>query len=202
LDIDRLLHSLDTRPANEAEMKQLDRAHALFVARNEMRTGHSKNSYAQWLKLPMRPPWKLGWSNSYAALSKTSRQSAGGEFGVRNIANWLCAGRADYKAGDWILTFMLSKYAPTDINWMFCHRVYQVPRKDKAYNSDYPCEAVQVYSLDRYPGCPFRLDKEFKRAFKAAVKQFGADQIRDATTMKPKTNLIRMVAAELGIECD
>lgn len=199
LDIDRVIRTLEARKANEKEMKQLDRAHALFVARNEMRAGPSLNSFAQWLKLPMRPPWKLGWADSHGNLSKTSRQHATDEFGVRSVAYWLSARRDDFKEGDWILEFMLAKELPTEITWMFCHRVYQVPRKDKACNKDYPCEAVQVYSLDRYPGCPFRLDKPFKRAFKAAVKQYGADRIREATATKPSAELIRLIAAEFRV---
>jgi len=112
----------------------------------------------------------------------------------------LSAQRGDFKEGDWILNFMLAKDSPTEITWLFCHRVYQVPPKDKGYNKDYPCEAVQVYSLDRYPGCPFRLDKSFRMAFKAAVKRFGADQIRNAAKPDPKSALIQLIAAELGIK--
>jgi hypothetical protein len=199
LDIDRILRSLDARPANDKEMKQLDRAHALYVARNEMRAGRAQNTFAQWLKMPMRPPWKLGWADSYGTLSKTSKQNANDEFGVRNVTNWLSSRKGDFNEGDWILHFMLAKDIPTEITWMFCHRVYQVPRKDKEYNKVYPSEAVQVYSLDRYPGCPFRTDKEFKRAFKAAVKQFGANLIRVAATTKPRAEFIRLLATELGI---
>jgi hypothetical protein len=202
LDIDRILRTLDARTANDKEMKQLDRAHALFVARNEMGAGRSQHSFVQWLKLPMRPPWKLGWSDSHGNLSKTSQQRATGEFGIRHVGNWLSAGRDDFKEGDWILSFMLANDTPTEITWLFCHRFYQVPRTDKAYSKDYPCEAVQVYSLDRYPGCPFSLDREFKTVFKAAVKQFGADRIRDAATTKPRADLIRMLATELGIKRD
>jgi hypothetical protein len=200
VNIDRILRSIDARPASNTEMNQLDRAHALFVARNELRAGRSLLTFVQWLKLPMRPPWKLGWTNSYGTLSKTTKQNAKDEYGVRNIAYWMNAGKDDYKVGDWILNFMLKEDKPIEMTWMFCQRLYQVPRKDKAYNKNYPCEVVQVFSLDHYPGCPFRLDKDFKQAFRAAVKQYGADKIREAVTMKPRVEFLRLLATELGVQ--
>jgi hypothetical protein len=147
----------------------------------------------------MRPPWKLDWADSYATLSSTSKNRATDEFGVRNVPNWLAARKDDFKEGDWILNFMLAKDIPTGIAWLFGHCIYQVPRKDKAYCKDYPCEAVQVYSLDRYPGCPFRLDRKFKAAFKAVIRQFGADRIREAASTRPTAEFVRLLAAELGV---
>jgi hypothetical protein len=199
LNIDRVLESLSPREATKTEMARLDRAHALFVARNKMRAGASQNSFAQWLKMPNRCQWKLGWVDTYGKLSKSSQQCVADEFEVRSEQNWMVASKNEFTEGDWILNFMLDGDISTEITWLFCHRIYQVPPKDNAYVKEHPCEVIQVYPLESYPGCPFRLDSKFKKAFKSALKKYGGDRIRGANNSKPKTILIDLIAEELGI---
>jgi hypothetical protein len=198
MDIDRLLLSLDRRRVTDAELKKLDREHSRFVALNRFQTEASIPSFLQWLNSPMPPDWKLGWAGSHGEPSQAAKDRAKEEFGVSKLAYYLGVRENDYRrdGGEWILTFMLAKNSPAELTWMFSDFVVRVHRKDEEFDKDYPCEVVQVWSLSRYPGCPFRIDAAFRNAFKRAVKRYGADRIREASTTKPTKKFIHLIAAE------
>jgi hypothetical protein len=200
LDIDALLASLDRRTVKPAELKRLDRDHARFVALNQFRAGSSLPTFMQWLRLPIRPVWKLGWADLHKDSSKTAKKKTKEEYGIAEPSNFLGARLSDYRehGGEWILQFFLKSDAPTEVCWMFSDFVVKVPRKDKkSHNREYPCEVVQVWPTSRYPGCPFRIDKSFRRAFRAAMKTYSADKIRSASTMKPPHELVDLIVQEL-----
>jgi hypothetical protein len=197
IDIDALLSSFRTRPVTEREMKKLDRAHARFTALNQFQVESSFPTFMTWCRTPMRTVWKLGWFDCHRPTSKAGKARAKEDFGITDPANSVAARPKDYRrdGGEWILTFSLARDSPTDIGWMFSNYVVDVSPRDKhVYERDFPCEAVQVWPLSRYPGRPFRIDSSFRKAFRTAMGSFGADRIRRSPNSTPPEELIRLIA--------
>ncbi len=95
---------------------------------------------------------------------------------------------------------LLRTYRRTCVGYIRISDVVKVSRNDKgSYEKDYPYEAVQVWPLSRYPGCPFQIDRTFRKAFRNAVRKFGANRIRKARTANVPSALIELIAAEYGI---
>jgi hypothetical protein len=49
-----------------------------------------------------------------------------------------------------------------------------------------------VHKLSQYPPPPFFLSKEFKAAFKNAVKEYGIEKIENASTLKVSRRLLEL----------
>jgi hypothetical protein len=198
VDINQLLHSLNRRPVKQAEMDKLDRDHTRFVARNKFPVKPTSSTFSQWYQTPMRTPWKLGWWDGECAVSQTAKKKSREEYGVSEPKNFITAQRDDYLGGERILLFSLATKSPTQLEWMFCEYVVATsPQDKKAYEKEYPYQAIQVWPLSRYPPCPFRVDSSFRTAFRSAVKQFGVDQIRSAASVKPAEELIELIWSEI-----
>jgi hypothetical protein len=78
-----------------------------------------------------------------------------------------------------IVTFRLRKDSLASLHWVAADEVFIFPKRDRAYNAECPCEIVQIRPLKRYPPPPFQLDRRFKAAFAAALRQFGIERMRD-----------------------
>lgn len=198
IDIDELLKSTKKRAVNSREMKKLDRAHTRFVALNKVQEKHSIPNFIRWFGTPNRPAWKLGWFDTYCNPSNAAKEKAMEEFEVREPHDFITAQRNDYKPYEWVLTFNLSKESPTDIKWLLAERIVNVSPRDKQYEKDYPCEAFQALPPALCPGeRPFRTDSLFCYAFRRAVKRYGADRIKQASSVEPTGELIDLIATEL-----
>jgi hypothetical protein len=198
VDIEKLLTSLKKRRVNEGELHKLDRAHARYGSRNKVAVESTLPTFMEWYRTPMRPLWKLGWFDSTGIVSKAARQLAHEELGVGEPSNFLGCRAGDYrrKGGEWVLTFNLARDAPTHLSWMFVNRVVNIARSDKkAYQKEYPCQAVQLSPIWIYPGCPFRIDGDFRNAFRRAVAECGPERIKNAKSTKPPEELLRLIEA-------
>jgi hypothetical protein len=196
VDIDRLLISLKRRRGAEPELRKLDRAHTRFISRNRLPTESTHPSFLEWLTMPMRPNWKLGWADSDGVASIAAKERTKQEFGIAEPSYFLAAAPGHYtrSGGDWILVFNLAQDSPTQLRWMFSDYVVDVAPKDKkAYCKEYPCHAVQAWPVHRYPGRPFLLDEALRRAFRKALKEYGADKVRSAASMTPPAKLVELI---------
>jgi hypothetical protein len=180
LDIDRLLASLNTRPVSEQELRRLDRLHRAFVARNGFPQRSAGNSFAEWSKMPMRPEWKLAWweKNSERS-SHSATELVKDRYDLAQPFWSFLDRRRDYKPGDWIMLFRLRKNSLSRLIWVPADEVLRVPRRDRAYDAECPYEILQIWPSKRYPPPPFRLERRFKAAFAAALRQFGTERMRE-----------------------
>lgn len=195
LDIDRLIQSLTIRPVSGRELRKLDRSHKLHIIRNRTRikTDSTKDSYGKWYELPSRPEWKLGWWDSIGALASTAKKISKIEYEVDEPDNFIAARYRDYTKGDWILTFKLKK-SPTGLDWMFADYVVTIPESDeKAYDPEYPYQAMQIWPGKYYPAPPFKLDKQFQEAFSKAIDEFGSSRIKKLKSSKPPKRFIDLI---------
>lgn len=195
IDIDRLIQSLEIRPASLKELKRLDSRHKRYVVRNrgEGRAESQLRSFDEWYELPFRPEWKLGWVEGSVELAANAKAISENEYGVSHPKNWISCRYGDYQRGDWILTFMLKK-SPTDLEWMFADYVVKVSKSDKAFTQEYPCQVVQVWRKKSYPVPPFNVSrKRFQKAFSEAVHRFGTSRIEKLKSCKPPKRLIDLI---------
>ncbi len=196
IDIDRVIKSIASRPASKSELLKLDRLHKIYTARNPQDTRNKDiPSFGEWYDSPSRPAWKLGWWDSYGGgFSSNAKSASKDEYGVSKPFTFQYARRSEYAQGDWLLRFMLKDKSASGFDWMFTDFTVPVSRSDKkVYNSDYPHQAIQVWSRSRYPPPPFQLDKKFRNAFSNAAREFGAQRLRDLKTSNLPLRLIDLI---------
>lgn len=93
--------------------------------------------------------------------------------------------------------------SPSQLEWIFADRVFEVPKSDKDYyaysSEEYPCQVVQIYPNNRYAPSPFRIrEKRFKKAFSKAIREFGIEKIKTQKTAKPSKDLIELIYKNYG----
>jgi hypothetical protein len=77
---------------------------------------------------------------------------------------------------------------------MYVDFIGEVDKNDKAYDSDYPYQAVQVNSHKHYVGChPFKITPEFRSAFAKAVKKYGIESIESSESLLPANELLKFI---------
>lgn len=195
LDIQKVLASIRTRPLRDAELRRLDRQHAILMARQGGRTrGRNEMSFRTWYKSTARRQWKLQSWYVEVNQSKTAKAFVKSQYNIPSPESTLgCADRS-FCIGDWILTCRIKNNKIDLLEWTFADHVVRLPRTDRAYDKDWPCEAVQVWPSRRYPSPPFRLDKRFTAGFKEAVKEYGIDRIENMRNGRPSPRLIELMA--------
>lgn len=199
VDIDRVLRAIPRRDVTTKEMHDLDRAHDAFLARSSglrkgSRSGHKKRqalSFRRWYESAHRRAWKLGWCVDYGPISEAAKSTARTEYGV-GPEHSMDAKRGQLAPEDWMLHFRLDGDRAYEIGWGHLDFVIKVPATDRHFDPDYPDEGVQVHTLGkRVP--PFRLDKKLKKAFKAAVAEYGGERIMALRSLKPSPYFLRLV---------
>jgi hypothetical protein len=104
VDIDRLLQSLQRRPARY-ELRKLDVAHRVFAANNrQFRSSHRAPTFMEWYNSPERTEWKVLWFlGSYDPLSKTTLEEVHSHFPGKVPYNWCWSQKRTVREGEWIL---------------------------------------------------------------------------------------------------
>jgi hypothetical protein len=198
IDIDRVVRSLRARPMSRQELLKLDREHTLLAARARTLLNHSGDGIAfpAWYSSPLRRDWKLGWWSEEFSLSKATGSLVKNAYSLNEPDCTLGAKRGNFVAGDWILNFRLLPTSVALIRWMCVDHVVPVPKSDKNYDRQYPCEVIQAWPLKRYPPPPFRNDQKFRNALKRAVKTFGYGRLRNDDGVKTPKDLLKLIRAE------
>lgn len=196
VDIDRIIKSIRPRPVSPRELRELERQHKLYVARNGPRAqGRARtDTFRDWYDSHPDARWKFYLWETYVQTSRAARDFARSEYGNSSF-QWSIAVRGDdYRPGDWILCFRKRGNAVTGVKWMYANFSVRVPRSDKkAYDRFYPYELVQVLPLRRYEPPPFRLDAEFRSAFREAVREYGLHKLEALKGPRPPAKLLQMI---------
>ena len=186
LDIDRVIASLNCKPVTDGRLAELDKATQAFNTGAARPITHTRvSSYKEWYESSYRRKWKLGWWDAVGGMSANAKTKSQEEYGVPTPHNFVSCSQSDYEFGDCVLTFDISGKSPKTIRWLFIDFVVRVAKTDKkAYYKDWPYQAVQVWPAARYQP-PFMLDRAFQAAFKRAVKEYGADELKGSSTTTP-----------------
>jgi hypothetical protein len=67
----------------------------------------------------------------------------------------------------------------------------------EAKETEFPCQVVQVYPLSSEHQPPFRLDKNFRHAFRKAAAEYGIRRLMEAETGVPPNSFLRRLSAAL-----
>src|SRR5206468_4124211 len=120
------------------------------------------------------------------------------EYGKKTSTTFLEVASGRTKADDWLLSFFLSDTHFWDLGWMYVDFVVPVYKSETGlYDRACPFRAIQANSLSRYPLPPFPIDSDFRKAFRAAIKEFGHDELRGRKSLKPPQRLLNSVATRL-----
>ena len=148
LDIDRIMEYVEPRPLTEPELRKLDRQHKEYWVRNRGKISAKKQtrSFSEWLKLPFKPDWKLGWWDCEGVIAKEAKRISKEEYNVAEPTGFLSVQKEDYEENEWVLNFSIDK--PAEVSWLYVNYVVKVKRTEKkAYSPDYPYKVVQVWKL-------------------------------------------------------
>lgn len=108
------------------------------------------------------------------------------------------ARKEDYCKHEWVLTFQLEGNRVWEFWWLCVDFVAHVSRGEKkAFDRDYPYQAVQVHPPIRYPPPPFKIDRPFITAFKQAVVDYGGSRIQRLKNLKPSARFLQSIHSHL-----
>jgi len=143
--------------------------------------GRESSSLKQWLASTARRRWKLGWWNDEGAFAKAAKAEARTRYGIDEPTKFLNCVKNQCQPGDWLLHF--KREGGRSATWMYVDFVRKVTPSDKrAYERDYPYQAVQVHTARYYPSPPFTLDSPARAAIAAAVKTSKRSGLRNYST--------------------
>jgi hypothetical protein len=201
VDIDRIIKSIRPRRVEPAELRELERQHNLYAARNPRRAaGRPRpDTFADWYDSYSRSGWKLYLWEGYGHRSRAAHEVSRKEYGNASFQCSIAArGGGDYTAGNWILCLRRRGDAAAALEWMYVNFSVRVPRSDKrAYDRSYPYELVQVWPLRRYEPPPFSLDAGFRSAFRKAAGEYGLDKLGALKSPRPPAKLLGMIYERL-----
>lgn len=196
-DIDRLIHEINPYDITQEKMDSLeiqDRRIRRVIGIN--RKIETERHFSEWHASPYREPWKIGWwSGSDLKTAESAKERTKQEYNVSEPIGALNVEKSQVQKNDWLLCFEITENSIKKIEWMYVDFVVSVDAKDKgAYEEDYPYQAIQVHKLNLYPEPPFKIEKQFRAAFKKAVKDYGTDTIEKRKKLVPPKSLIENVA--------
>jgi hypothetical protein len=131
--------------------------------------------YLDWYKLgsAAKTKWKLGhYDDSDYDVADAGRKRVKTEFNLDAPANYHGVKKDSVHEGDWLLQFQYDyKKAKVigRVEWMRVDFVVPIGRHERAWDKDYPFQAIQVKRTSRYGRPPFPLTPQFRKAFSAAV---------------------------------
>jgi hypothetical protein len=135
-----------------------------------------------WYDSITRERWKLGWFCEDAEFSNTAKQIARKEYGLQEPRDFMYGAKISFDEHDWVLVYKLHSdralIYPSTIACLFVQRLVRTNEEPL-----WPYEAIQFQPL-RHLRPPFRIDAEFRKAFKAVGEKLGS------RTMMPDGNLI------------
>jgi len=192
VQIDRLLAGLKRRQVSRSELLKLDRLHNAYVARNRIRTRPESESFCEWYESPFRPEWKLTFYQKTTERTSLRAQAVlDKQYGLEEGHSGFFDRQRGYEQGDWVLLMKLGKASVGAVGWLFVDFIVKVSRADqKAYDPENPFELVQAWPLKRYPGCPFRIDAQFRAKLSEAIQRYERTKLLRSRSALPPSELI------------
>jgi hypothetical protein len=196
VDIDRLWSEAKPSVVTPGDLKKLARQSDRVYGQTAGSTEGKPPSFLEWNNLSGHSNWKLfpwEYDAEWAALSKSKAKNT---YGVEHPRSFIDFQEGSVKPFEWLLTFKSPSL--TQFEWLFIDFIIKVPKTDKAaYLKDYPFQAVQANSNSHHRP-PFKLDSGFIKAFKKAIKSYGANRVLQQTTTHQK-RFLEVVAKELSV---
>ncbi len=201
-DIDRLInesHSYDITQELMNKLSKQDRKTNRAVGNKAGKS--QKFPFIEWYNSPYREPWKIGWwTESILESSKAAVKKSKEVYNVSEPARFLNVSKSQASRDNWFLRFGITSKGIKQIGWMYVDFVVHVdPDEKNAYEREYPFQAIQVHKSSRYPPPPFHISKEFTKAFKSAVKEYGIEKIEYSPTLKAPKKLLDLTAKYINV---
>lgn len=194
IDIDKILQQIQPRPASPTRLLALEKAHRDYQAKHMINRAKPREiTYLDWYDFANKPRWKIGYWETTEIISEAAKKISKNEFGVKSPYHSMSCEANSYRREDWVLSFRLSSKKPTVITWQPVDFVAKIPRSDRTYDRSHPFEAVQLWSLNKYPPPPFKIDKHFRNALTKAIEEFGVDKFKAAEPSNPSKHLIELI---------
>lgn len=191
VDIKKLLLEAKPEQISPTDLKSLQAESDKLEDLTGPRGPRSKpREYSYWFDNEGRGDWKLGVWSEMGETSAASKQAAKQIFGSSTISGHLDVSSSGAKAHDWLLCFKLPM--GTDVDWMRVNCVVPVPRNDKAFDPEFPFQAIQVFPNKFYPTPPFAIDAKFEKALKVSIKEFGAERL-EIDNAKPPSKFLKLL---------
>jgi hypothetical protein len=161
-------------------------------------SGAKAPSFLEWTETEGVQSWKLGWWDVRGgAVSTAAKEKARRTYDIRDPHDSLPIAKGQAGSNDWFLAFDVR--APAKAKWFNADFVIKVPKEDKkAYEADYPYQAVMLRTLQKYEAPPFKLDRSFGRAFGLAVSEFGPDRFEELEDLTPTPDFIALIKKALA----
>jgi hypothetical protein len=145
-----------------------------------------------------RSEWKLGWWERVAEFAKEAKVITRADFNKRFPHDFVSCRKHDYKEADWILSFKLTKEGASTPQWIYVDYIVKVTRNDKkAYDADYPCQAVQVSTPKHYPPPPFVMTKQFRTALHRASVAYGVNELKTLRVTRTPNSFLVAIKKEI-----
>jgi hypothetical protein len=197
VDIKRLIAYAAPQPVTKAAMDKLERETKQLPSRIASSKEPLVDDYLAWFVSPFRAGWKLGWLDSkdgtfaVSAKSKAKREFNTEPYALMPFRYWQIA------QGDHLLEFLVNGGRITHPAWFYATFLVSISKGDKAFEPEYPWQAIQVYPLSRCPSPPFTITPAFRKAFAAAVVHFGVKNIMSSKSLVPPKPLLDDIAARM-----
>lgn len=197
IDINRIIDSIKRRPASNKDILELDNKHKEYIKRN--RTSNYPvgriQLYDEWYKTQPRQVWKFfAWSNTKVNISSEAMAVLKNE---HNSSNWnmlMQVPNKNLQDNDWVLCIRKVKKQIGSIDWVFAHHQVKIKRSDKEYERDCPYQIIQVFNSKSYGPPPFKCEKYFKVALKAAIDECGGiSKLEKMQSAKLSSKLIDVI---------
>jgi len=201
VDIDRLIKYASPKPIGRRDLHKLDRE-SREQKRNIGNKGQRRSNpseFLEWFTSPDRSKWKIAWyGEQVSGTAKATKEKTFSEYGLKEPYTWMGVGQDRVRKNDWLLSFFLTDHGVKSLRWFYVDFVVKVSRKEKRYyHRDWPCHAVQVHSLSRYPLPPFRITPAFRNAFGRGIKRYSGERIMGAKSNHPSVRLLNLIAREM-----
>lgn len=175
VDIDHLIRTIEPTEVTSQALAKLREAEKMWKG-GRLPTGKRRpESFAEWFDAPQRPSWKWDWWDSDGGIASRRAKKAATKIHPDYAPDdFAYCGRKQHRDGDWVLMVKLTRTGRLlSPRWLYVERVVLVERNDRAYNHEYPFQAVQVRPSRHCPPPPFHIDKRFRKALRAASSWFG-----------------------------
>ncbi len=151
-------------------------------------------SFRAW-RLHQLKGWKLaGWDGD-ASFADEAMQKAKQTFGVESPYDFVNCARGQFKLHDWALSFDCSN--GTQLSWLYIDFVVKLSESYPEYEEDFPYQAVQARKPKNCARPPFKIDPPLVKAFKRALKQYGADKIGEEFSSAPTEDFLDLIEKQL-----
>jgi hypothetical protein len=196
VDIERLLAYARPKPIRANDLKDLARKEAgPRGPKPPLEPQPPPPDFLEWLDLPARPDWKLGWWSETGDFPKIAVEAAKKSYGVKEPAMSLDVRQRQADESDWLLQSKLP--LGTSLEWQYVDFIIKGRPSDEEFDPDYPFHAVQANPSSRYSEPPFKLNGAFRSAFKKAIKSYGAERIESTESLRPPKRLLKLIARNM-----